>query len=93
MYEFIEEKMGRTLSPFEYITIDEWTKQYSEEEIKHAFEIANVNNARTLNYAKTVLFSKKPQIVPSWFNKDIKSEKMTKQEEQEFEDLLKEFKQ
>ena len=92
MYEFIEEKLGRTLSPFEYETIESWLEKYTEEEIKKAVEIAYTNNARTLNYIKTVLFSKKPEAIPKWFNKDIKSEKMTKQEEQEFEDLLKEFK-
>lgn len=92
MYEFIEEKLGRTLSPFEYITIDEWTKIYTEDEIKRAFEIASINNARTINYVKSVLFSKKPQTTPNWLNKEIKNEPMTQEEIDEFNDLLKEFK-
>jgi len=92
MYEFIEEKLGRTLSPYEYILIDEWTKTYTEEEIKRAFEIASINNARTINYVKSVLFSKKPETTPNWFNKEIKNGTMTKEEIDEFNDLLKEFK-
>ena len=89
---YVEEAFARTLNPIEYETIESWLDKYTEEEIKKAIDIAYINNARTLNYIKTVLFSKKPQTVPSWFNKDIKSEKMTKHEEQEFEDLLKEYK-
>lgn len=92
MYEFIEEKLGRTLSSYEYILIDEWTKIYTEEEIKKAFEIASINNARTLNYVKSVLFSKKPETTPNWFDKEIKNEPMTKEELEEWNELMKEFK-
>lgn len=92
MYEFIEEKLGRTLSPFEYETIESWLDKYTEEEIKKAVEIAYTNNARTLNYIKTVLFSKKPEAIPKWIDKEIKNEYMTQEEIDEFNDLLKEFK-
>lgn len=92
MYEFIEEKLGRTLSPYEYILIDEWAKTYTEDEIKKAFETASINNARTINYVKSVLFSKKPQTTPSWFNKEIKNEPMTQEELKEWNEIMKEFK-
>ena len=56
IYIYIEQQMGRTLSPYDYETIEKWLKIYSENEIKKAFEIANNNNARTMNYVKSVLF-------------------------------------
>ena len=34
---------------------------------------------------------KETQIVPEWFNKDIKKEVISKEEEEEVKDLLKEF--
>lgn len=92
MYEFIEEKLGRTLSPFEYETIKSWLDKYTEEEIKKAVEIAYTNNARNINYIRSVLFAKKVEIITSWLNKEIKNEPMTKEELDEWNELMKEFK-
>ena len=93
MYEFIEEKLGRTITPFEYETIESWLDKYTEEEIKKAVEIAYTNNARNINYIRSILLSKnKTDIKPSWLDKEIKNEPMTEAESKEFEYLLKEFK-
>ena len=92
MYEFIEEKLGRTLSPFEYETIESWKEKYTEEEIKKAVEIAYTNNARNINYIRSVLLSKKEDIKPSWLDKEIKNEPMAKEELEEWNELLKDFK-
>ena len=92
MYEFIEEKLGRTLSPYEYELIESWLNTYTEDEIKRAFEISSNNNARNINYVKSVLLGKKEETTPNWLNKEIKNEPMTEAELKEFEDLLKEFK-
>lgn len=91
MYEFIEEKLGRTLSPFEYETIESWLDKYTEEEIKRAVEIAYTNNARNINYIRSVLFTKRAEIKPSWLDKEIKNEPMAKEELKEWNELLKEF--
>lgn len=40
---------------------------------------------------ETTKISKEKEIIPEWFNKDIKKEKMSKEEEDEVKDLLKDF--
>ena len=57
---------------------DAMNQAYKESKSKKA-----INNNKT-NY-------KKEEVLPEWFNKDIKKEKMTKEEEEEVKDLLKDF--
>lgn len=62
-------------------------KRAGIETAKEAMEIAEKEHKK---YSKVSL--KKEEKVPSWFNKNIKSQKLSEEEKFEFEDFIKEFK-
>ena len=55
IYDYIEENFGRTLSPVEITTIDEWLSWFKEDIIKYAIKISILNNKKTFNYVNGIL--------------------------------------
>lgn len=89
MYQELENILVRTLSPFEYEKLEELKQTYSEDQIINAYKTSNVKN---INYIIKILQSKKK--TPDWLNKEIINQDIdanTKQEFNEFNDFLKEF--
>ncbi len=73
-------------------TIASQWKRLKIETAKEAMEQAEKEYKK---YKKTIVVkeqSKKKDILPSWFNKEIKKEELTEEEKREFEELVKEFK-
>lgn len=71
----------------------QWTRlniETAEDAMNQAYKESR--NKKTGKTTKTIQpKSKEPEIIPEWFNKDIQKEEMSKEEEQQVKDLLKEF--
>lgn len=98
-----EENFG-TLSPTIYENIVDLENTYTKQYVSEALKRAIINNKKSLAYVKGILKQWKnktwDEIIqeknednkPDWFNKKIKKEEISKEEEQELEDLLEMFK-
>ena len=107
LYEYIENNLGRTLSPIEYELISTWD---DNELTRYAVKQTVLNRATSLKYTQAILnaykakgiksveeaeqhnFKTSKNNIPNWMNRDIKAEMITKEEKQELDDLLMEFK-
>ena len=67
IYDTFEKEFGRTLSPFEYDTINYWLENFTEEIITLALKEAILNNITNLKYIDRILLE--------WKKKGIKTEK------------------
>lgn len=76
MYEKIEQILGRPLGGGEVQKLNQLVSKYSEEEIINAYDYCEV---KKINYIATYLENHK-ETKPSWFEKEIKDEKVSKQE-------------
>lgn len=98
-----EENFG-TLSTTTYEMLIDLEKTYTPKYVNEALKRAIENNKKSLSYVKGILKQWKnktwDEIIqeknednePDWFNKKIKKEEISKEEEQELEDLLEMFK-
>lgn len=65
IYEFAENEFGRTLSPTEIETLDEWIKDFNIELVKEAIKVSVINCKRTFSYVRGIL--------NNWKSNNIKS--------------------
>lgn len=106
LYDFIEENFGRTLSPIEYEEISTWKDneltryaiketvlngKYNIKYIKSILNSFEKNNIQTVKQAQEETARFKTGNLPEWFDKNIKKEKPTEDEEKSLKDMLKEF--
>ena len=106
LYDFIEENFGRTLSPIEYEEISTWKDneltryaiketvlngKYNIKYIKSILNSFEKNNIQTVKQAQEETARFKAGNLPEWFDKNIKKEKPTEDEEKSLKDMLKEF--
>jgi len=81
-YKRIEENFGRTLSSIEYEKINIWLKEFSEEIILYAVEIAVLNNKKSFNYVNGILRNWKIQNYKNLSEiKDAEFKKVKKEDE------------
>jgi DnaD and phage-associated domain len=76
VYQNIQQEFGRTLSPIEMQTVDEWIKtdQYAPELIQLALKEAVLNQAYSLKYMDRILLS--------WERKNIRTKDQVEREQQ-----------
>lgn len=72
-------------------TIASQWKRLGVETAKEAMDVAKKEHLK-YKKSKSKTYSKKEEVIPSWFDKDIKSGKLTEEELSEFNELVKEFK-
>lgn len=93
MYEKIENLLARTLSSFEYETLDHLSKTYSEEQI---LDIYKTYGDKPIGYIQKVLNSIPKRKTPDWLKKEIINEpidEITKNEFDSFNDFILEFRE
>lgn len=100
IYNYIQKKFGRVLSPIECELISKW-EIYSKEDIKECIDKAFEMNKYSIQYINTMLYNKKNkpstnnnEVVPSWFDKeeDVKEESLSEEEQQELEEIMNKYK-
>ena len=100
IYNYIQKKFGRVLSPIECELISKW-EIYSKEDIKECIDKAFEMNKYSIQYINTMLYNKKNkpstnnnEVVPSWFDKEenIKEESLNEEEQQELEEMMNKYK-
>ena len=100
IYNYIQKKLGRVLSPIECELISKW-ETYSKEDIKECIDKAFEMNKYSIQYINTMLYNKKKktstnnnEVVPSWFDKeeDIEEESLSEEEQQELEEIMNKYK-
>ena len=100
IYNYIQKKLGRVLSPIECELISKW-ETYSKEDIKECIDKAFEMNKYSIQYINTMLYNKKNkpstnnnEVLPSWFDKeeDIKEESLSEEEQQELEEIMNKYK-
>lgn len=106
VYVYIENNIGITISGTNYEKISKWLEVFSEKIIKYAVDICIANNKKSLSYVfgilknweargyKTFEEIKKADIrqdVPEWFDKKIERTKVSKKEENELKELIKNY--
>ena len=64
-FSYLEEQIGRTLSPVEYKLISKWHSWFDEEVINYAIDKTIKNGARALSYTE--------KIINSWHDKGFKT--------------------
>ena len=114
IYDFLQNELGRTLSPTEIEKVKEWE---DNELTRYAVKVAILNGAYTINYIDTIIYnwqklgiksvsqaqeetkkhrdrkiSKKMEHKPEWFDVDVEKEEIKSNENNEMEELLKNFK-
>lgn len=57
IYEFAEEKFGRTLNSVEYDLITQWIDTYEQEKIELAIKETLLNNVKNLKYTNSILIN------------------------------------
>jgi len=87
------------LTPYKYEELNLLKEKYKYEDFINAIEIAKEKGIRNINYIITCVkngvynFKKeeKSEKVPSWFHKEIKKEELSKEEQIQMEELMKDF--
>ena len=97
IFDYYQNELG-SLSPNQYESLNKFIDDYGIDKVKEAIDISCNNNVKTFNYFSSVLKNdtyqkkkenfKKDNTVPSWMDKEIKSEKVS---DEELEDLEKDF--
>lgn len=103
IYNYIQKKFGRVLSPIECYLISKW-EIYSKEDIKECIDKAFEMNKYSIQYINTMLYNKKNKpkevikntsndVLPSWFDKeeDIKEESLSEEEQKEMDQLMSKY--
>lgn len=104
IYNYIQKKFGRVLSPIECELISKW-EIYSKEDIKECIDKAFEMNKYSIQYINTMLYNKKNKpkevikntsndVLPSWFDKeeDIKEESLNEEDKNEIEEIMNKYK-
>ena len=100
IYNYIQKKLGRVLSPIECELISKW-EIYSKEDIKECIDKAFEMNKYSIQYINTMLYNKKNkpstnnnEVSPSWFDKeeDIKQESLNEEDKNEIEEIMNKYK-
>ena len=100
IYNYIQKKLGRVLSPIECELISKW-EIYSKEDIKECIDKAFEMNKYSIQYINTMLYNKKNkpstnnnEVVPLWFDKeeDIEEEPLSEEEQNEIEEIMNKYK-
>ncbi len=86
MIEKIENIIVRTLSPFEYETLEHLSKTYTEDEIINAYK---VYGNKPIGYIQKVLSSTPKKITSSWVDSEIVNQPIDKETEDVFNDFQK----
>lgn len=103
IYNYIQKKLGRVLSPIECEIITKW-EIYSKEDIKECIDKAFEMNKYSIQYINTMLYNKKNKpkevikntsndVLPSWFDKeeDIEEEPLSEEEQKEMDQLMSKY--
>lgn len=100
IYNYIQKKLGRVLSPIECELISKW-EIYSKEDIKECIDKAFEMNKYSIQYINTMLYNKKnkpstnnSEVSSSWFDKeeDIKEESLNEEDKNEIEEIMNKYK-
>lgn len=102
----LEKNFVRTISPLEYEKLKDWLRDFNENMIKHAIDLAILNNKKTFSYIAGILKNWKSngyrtladvkeekikkEDMPTWVNEPIQEN--TEQDQEEFDDILSTFK-
>ena len=92
IFDYYQNNIGN-LSPAQYEVLNNLLNKYDYNKLKEAIDIAINNNAKNLNYIKSVLANgtfknKKDKELPTWFDKEIEYETV---DSEELAELEKEF--
>ena len=91
IFDYFENKI-KSLNPSDYEKLNKLLDKYGEDKLKEAIDIASDNEAKSINYIKSILtngtYKKKVKNVPEWVDKEINLEELS---DDELEDLEKEF--
>ena len=92
IFDYYQNKIGN-LSPTQYEVLNNLLNKYDYNKLKEAIDIAINNNAKNLNYIKSVsangtFKNKKDKELPTWFDKEIEYETV---DSEELAELEKEF--
>lgn len=103
IYNYIQKKLGRVLSPIECELISKW-EIYSKEDIKECIDKAFEMNKYSIQYINTMLYNKKNKpkevikntsndVLPSWFNNEdnIEIEPLSEEEQKEMDQLMSKY--
>ena len=55
LYTYLESQFGRTISPIEIETLDNWRNDFTDDIIEHAIYVAVINNKKKMSYVNGVL--------------------------------------
>lgn len=103
--DYLEKNFARTISPLEYERLKTWIETFNEEMVKHAIDLAILNNKKTFSYIGGILKNwkangyhsigdieePKKENLPEWFDKNIEKEEISKEEQKEIKDILDSF--
>lgn len=103
--DYLEKNFARTISPLEYEKLNYWLETFNEEMVKHAIDLAILNNKKTFSYIGGILKNwkangyhsigdieePKKENLPEWFDKNIEKEEISKEEQKEIKDILDSF--
>ena len=108
IYSYIEKNFGILISGTNYEDIESWLLFYSIDVLKYAVDISVAKGVRTISYWKGILNNWKgcnyktlkdikeneikSEPIPDWFDKKIEKVEATKEEQDEIERLLGEYK-
>ena len=103
IYNYIQKKLGRVLSPIECELISKW-EIYSKEDIKECIDKAFEMNKYSIQYINTMLYNKKNKpkevikntsndVLPSWFNNEdnIEIDHLSEEEQKEMDQLMSKY--
>lgn len=102
---YLEQNFSRTISPLEYERLKTWLEMFNEEMVRHAIDLAILNNKKTFSYIGGILKNwkangyhsigdieePKKENLPEWFDKNIEKEEISKEEQKEIKDILDSF--
>lgn len=87
---YAEQQWKRLLNGTEIQAFNDFDDTFGVDQVKQAIDISCMQNKCTASYVKGIL-NKQPR-KPSWLGKEIKKQETTKEEQEELDKLLEEFK-
>lgn len=103
IYSIYENEISQ-LSPIQYEKLANWEKELNRELIFEAIRKASDNNKRSFSYIEAILKSwkakgfktladtknevKKKEVVPTWIDKEVKTEEISQEAQEEYERLF-----
>lgn len=88
LFQYLEAKLGRLLNPLEFEIAKDWEDTPAT---RRSIDQGIRQGGRSVQYIQKIMASKPKAVVPEWFDKEIQEEPLSEEDQEDWEEFIKEF--